>query len=109
MEKTIRKKTPSRYVGRAVLLSFGTGTVAVAVLMMISGGMLAAVQGTGTYDLSLGPLVFFRTTKEVLEGGGTTAQISPGFGIFVLLVVFPVIAGTVTYFIKKRAAAKAGN
>ena len=105
--QTPLKKKPSQLVlvRRAVILAFMFGVVATTGLVILTAMQFGGGVGPGTYHLELGPLTFFTVVKEVLDGGGSTAQLRPGYGVVVLMVLLPALAGVLAWF-KKPTAVK---
>lgn len=99
-----RNSHPKRwvYVRRAVLVSFGVGLAITTALIVLAAILFGGSTPAGTYHLELGPLTFFTVIKE-LTATGSTSQLRPGFGVFVLTIILPVLAGALAW--RKRASA----
>lgn len=86
-------------VRRAVILSFAFGLITTTALVILAAAQFGGPIGAGTYHLELGPLNFFTVIKEQ-QASGSTSQLRPGFGVFVLVVLLPALAGVLAWLKK---------
>jgi hypothetical protein len=84
------------FIRRAVLLSFALGLLITTALVLIAAVQFGGGMGPGTYHLQLGPLNFFTVIKDEVPAG-STSQLRPGFGVVVLNVLLPVLAGLLAW------------
>ena len=89
-------RSPWRMARRAVFLVFTLGLALTAALMLLTAVRVRGLDGGGTVTTEFLTLVFFSSTRTV-SADTSTVSLSPGFGVFVLLVVLPVLAGTLAY------------
>lgn len=96
METLNNKSSRWVLVRRAVILSFAFGVLTTTALVILAAAQFGGPTGPGTYHLELGPLNFFTVVKEQLASG-SSSQLRPGFGVFVLVVLLPALAGLLAW------------
>ena len=89
-------RTPWQTARRAVFLVFTLGLVATVALMLLTALRVRELDGSGTVATEFLTVTFFSATRT-FAADTSTVSLSPGFGIFVLLVVLPALAGALAY------------
>jgi hypothetical protein len=89
-------KSPWQMARRAVFLTFTLGLVSTVALMLLTALRVRELDGSGTVATKFLTVVFFSSTRTV-SADTSTVSLSPGLGVFVLLVVLPALAGALAY------------
>jgi hypothetical protein len=88
--------TPRTKVTRAASLAFFIGIAATAAALIYTIVQARQLEGAGTVVTDVLSLTFFTSTRAVTEGQ-SSATLTPGFGVFVLLVLFPAVAALLAW------------
>jgi hypothetical protein len=96
------RPTPWVRARRAVLLTFMVGLVATGAAFFATIAQHAPGPVSSTVSTSLGPVTFFESVRTV-DADGSSATLTPGFGVAVLLIALPLLVGALTYTSQRSA------
>lgn len=88
--------SPATMFRRGFFLMFTLGLIASFALMLVAATQTRQLESSGTVRIELASLVFFTSTRTI-GAGYSSAELVPGFGVAVLLLVLPTIYAVVAY------------
>lgn len=88
--------SPATMFRRGFFLMFTLGLITSFVLMLVAATQTRQLESSGTVRIELASLVFFTSTRTI-GAGYSSAELVPGFGVAVLLLVLPTVYAVLAY------------
>ncbi len=96
---------PRKRAIRAFILMFSLGLV-LTVGLLLWTAFSHGPSGPEIFRTAIGPLVFFESVRSTLPEGGSTAELTFGFGVAVLLIILPGLTAALAWFRSPAAKQK---
>ena len=97
-----------KYARRAVFASFGVGLLLTTVALVVTIVRSRQMDGLGSVSTEFLTLTFF-TSTQTSQNGASSFSLTPGFGVAVLLIGLPVLAGVLAWRRDRQASSRTVN